>query len=161
MKKIKIQNIFFAIMAIVMITFATSCEKIGENKEVVNNDNNDKAFYNVKWAPVMQKSDMINEDGLKGDLYVNENNMQDLMFLIDVNENLDNPLINDPNDPCYANDPLCEQATGTYIEVNDIANNIIAIKCEKPAKDCWWTTEYYDGKWQKILNNCPKPAVRE
>lgn len=70
MKKIKIQNIFFAIMAIVMITFATSCEKNRENakieqrqKSVINDQKyikigiehnkcldiikNDKDFFNI------------------------------------------------------------------------------------------------------------------
>lgn len=143
----------------VLISFATSCEKIGENKEVLNNNNNEKAFYNVKWVPVAKKSTYVNSDSLKGDLFINENNMQDLMFSIDVNENLDNPLINDPKDPMYANEPVCEEATGTYTQTKDMAGNVVGVSCEEPALNCWWTNEYYQGKWQPILNHCPKPAV--
>lgn len=142
----------------VLISFATSCEKIGENKEVLNNNNNEKAFYNVKWVPVAKKSTYVNSDSLKGDLFINENNMQDLMFSIDVNENLDNPLINDPNDPMYTNEPICEKATGTKHYVKDAHNNDV-LKCDGDKYDCWWTNEYFQGKWQPILNSCEKPAV--
>ena len=147
------RNIYIAMMAFLVI-FATSCEKIAENKETLNNN---KAFYNVKWVPVMQKSGMINEDGLKGDLYINENNMQDLMYLIDVNENLDNPLINNPNDPCYTNEPLCEQATGTFREVYRMENGVKILDkicCDGARYNCWWSSTILNGKKMPLIDRC-------
>ena len=86
------RNIFIAMMAILVI-FATSCEKIGENKEKENNlnakfeetgDPYDYVFVNPQWKLIDEN--YKDEYGNIGKYYININNKIERKFEIKVIE---------------------------------------------------------------------------
>jgi len=136
MKKI----VFFAAALMASMFVLTSCEKENVAEMVENN-----ATSNVKETHfVLLQKGYVNEDGLVGDMYGDENNPENRFFIFYEQQ------------PQTRQNPRPPKYTGTAGTDTDAYGNVF-LTCEGEAKDCWKDSNgnacCHTPTWERLLNN--------